>query len=89
MVVNVVLTGYNHMQYCDQKIKEKYGPGDGSFFRANLKQGVKEVELSVTDGAEWTVKYDREPAKVNDILLQYRKHFHIGTWSRHGCIHLP
>jgi hypothetical protein len=31
---------------------------------------VKEVELSVTDDTAWTVKYDREPAKVNDILLK-------------------
>jgi hypothetical protein len=57
------------MQYCDRKIQGIYRPLKQTIFRANLKHGVEEIKLSITDGAEWAVTYDREPAKVSRIFV--------------------
>jgi hypothetical protein len=56
------------LQHCEQNIQQKYScilQGEESIFQANLRRGVEEVELSVTDCGGWDVEYDREPTKVS------------------------
>ena len=54
---------YMFPQHCDSRIQENYS-GQKSIISAALMTG-EEVELNVTENAEWDVTYDREPAKVH------------------------